>query len=170
MEPSGKDQLDRSLDQRTAYMMIRNIYILVLLLAAMTFNGCATRKVNKDNTKIHLVEQARIERKSPGDRVYIEYPRTPNERPKGVTQTNKGTKGAETRTTFDQTGTITRIETDCPEINEIEQRNREWDYKKKEKDSERSFNTEIAKLGSKTLIWIAGIFAVAWVARGFIKK
>ena len=140
------------------------IFVVALLLSC-----CATRKVNKDNTKIHLVEQARIERKAPGDRIYIEYPRTPNERPKGMTQTNKGSKGAETRTTFDETGTITRIETDCPEINEIEQRNRELDYQKKEKDSERSFNTEIAKLGSKTLIWIAAIFAVAWVVKGLVK-
>jgi hypothetical protein len=133
--------------------------------------GCgSTRTTSKSNEKFHLRDLGTIERKAPADRVYIALPLTPKDRPKDTTQTYHGKKGSKTDVTFDKDGNVTNILTDCPEINELEQKNLELDYSKREKDSERQFNIELAKIGQSTVLWLGGIFAVAWLLKGIVNK
>lgn len=145
--------------------------ILFCIFLIFSLAGCGTiRSTSKSNEKFHLRDLGIIERKAPADRVYIALPLTPKDRPKDTTQTYHGKKGSKTDVTFDKDGNVTNIITDCPEINELEQKNLELDYSKQEKDSERKFNIELAKIGQSTILWLGGIFAVAWVVRGIFSK
>tara|TARA_R110002050_G_scaffold69507_2_gene150335 strand:+ start:17818 stop:18261 length:444 start_codon:yes stop_codon:yes gene_type:complete len=133
--------------------------------------GCGTtRTTSKSKENIKLVDRGVVERSAPGERVYITIPATPNERPKNETKTFSGEKGSRTDVDFDKDGNVTKIVTDCPEVNEREAKNLELDYSKKEKDSERQFNIELAKIGQSTILWLGGIFAVAWVVKGIFTK
>lgn len=144
---------------------------LLIICLTISLAACGTtRNVSKTNERIKLVDKGVVQRTAPGERVYITIPATPNERPRSQTKTYSGEKGSRTDVTFDQDGTVTNINTDCPEINELEQKNLELDYSKQEKDSERKFNMELAKIGQSTILWLGGIFAVAWVVKGIFAK
>lgn len=136
--------------------------ILIVLLT-----GClSTRNVSKKDDKFKGFETSNIKRTSPGDKIYLAFPGTPKDRPKSTTETYKGDNGATSKKTFNEQGYITNDEIDCPEINEVEQRNREWEHETSIKNSERQFNMEMGRLISNTIIWIAAIFAVAWLLKG----
>lgn len=143
-------------------------YKAIILL--LFFSSCATRKVQLQKEKIHFVDKSIIETKSPGDKVFITLPNTPKDRPKAITKRYNGEKGAKTDVTFNDAGTVTSINTDCPEVNEKEERDIAYERSTKEKASERVFNMNLAKLASKTIIWIGLFFSLAWVARAWVKN
>lgn len=143
---------------------MKNTALAISLITLAT--GCATRRVEKSQERVKLFETSQIRRTAPGDRVYIEMPRTPNERPRSTTKTYRGARGAVSDVVFDSVGQVSAIRTDCPEIDEHEQRNTELEYELRTKNSERSMNVELAKTAKSTFIWLAIIFATAWVLRG----
>lgn len=137
------------------------------LLLIVLLTGClSTRKVSKTEDKFKGFETSTIQRSSPGDRISIVLPRTPNERPKSTTETYTGDKGATSKKTFDESGYIVKDEIDCPEVNEHEKRQREWEHEQSVKESERAANIELANVVGNKLIWIALIWAIAWLLKG----
>lgn len=136
---------------------------MVFLWCILLLTACSTRKVERTKERIKLVDKGTIERTAPGDRVYITLPATPNERPKDTTRNYKGEKGARTDVDFNGSGTVTGIRTDCPEINEWEQKNLVLDYDLKEKNIERTFNEMVIKEIKGLLLWMTGIVSMAWV-------
>ncbi len=145
--------------------------ILLCIFLIFSLSGCGTmRTTNKSKEKFRLRDLGTIERKSPADRVYIALPLTLKDRPKDTTQTYHGKKGSRTDVTFDKDGNVTNILTDCPEVSELEQKNLELDYSRREKETERQFNMELAKIAQSTILWLGGIFAVAWVFKGLLGR
>lgn len=137
---------------------------MILLLS-----GClSSRKVSKMEDKFKGFENTTTQRKSPGDKIYIEIPRTPNERPKSETVTYIGDKGATSKKTFNESGYVVTDLIDCPEVDEIEQKNLEWERDQSSKQTERAFNIALGKLISNTLIWISVIWAIAWIIKGWM--
>lgn len=135
--------------------------ILIILLA-----GCmSTRRVSKTEDKFKGFETSAIDRKAPGDKIFITLPKTPNERPRSTTETYNGDNGATSKKTFDEQGYITQDEINCPEVNERELRQRQWEHEQSIKNTEREANIELANVIGNKVIWIAAIFALAWVFR-----
>jgi len=141
-----------------------------LLLVLAMVSSCATRKVQKANEKIHLIEKGVIDRKAPGDKVYISFPGRAKDRPKSRTKIYRGTKGATVAVPFDSLGNATGFLVDCPEITEREKYYSELDYKLKLKATERAFNEMMIKQGKSFGLWAISIITVGWVVRGFFKK
>ena len=149
----------------------------ITILILVTLNGCGLlkdRNVEITKDKIHYLDRSVIETTSPGDKVFITIPATPNTRPKETTVRYDGDKGAKTDVTFDKDGTVTSISSDCPEVNEREERDIEFQRQTKLKDIDSQFNLELADKISSTIIWcsvILGFFgSIAWVARAYVTK
>ena len=145
---------------------MRKIWILSVCI--LTLGSCATRKVEKERKRIQLMDKGTIEKKSPGDVIFIPAPRVPNDR-KPV-ELYSGQKGATARLNFDEGGVLRDGIINCPEIDELEQKNLELDYTSREKKSERAFNEMALKEIKSTVIWLTLIISLAWVARGFILR
>lgn len=144
---------------------------LFLLLLILLLTGClSTRKVSKTEDKFKGFETSTIQRKSPGDKIDLVFPRTPKDRPKSTTETYTGDNGATSKKTFDESGYIVRDEIDCPEVDEIERRRREWEHEQSMKESERAANIELANVVGNKLILIFGIWAVAWLVKGLLTR
>ena len=144
-------------------------YWPIILIVLLT--GClSTRKVSRTEDKFKGFETSTIDRIAPGDKIFIEFPKTPNERPKSTTKTYTGDNGATSKKTFDEQGYITHDEINCPEITEREKRQREWEHEQSIKESERASNIELANTIGNKMIWIAAIFALVWFLKGFFKK
>ena len=109
----------------------------LIIFALFLLASCGARKSTVHKERIKIFETSEITRKAPADRIYIELPKTPNERPKATTKVFKGEKGATTEVTFDSVGIVTKIVTDCPEVDELEKRNRELTKVIKDKEVER---------------------------------
>lgn len=90
--------------------------------------------------------------------------------PKYETVIYRGEKGATASLNYNTEGFLENSVINCPEIDELEQRNIELDYKKKEKDSERNFNMEFGKLIRGTLLGMTLIVTLGWVAKSFISR
>lgn len=143
---------------------------LLIILLLVLISSCKTRKVELTKDKIHFVDRSVIERKAPADRVYITIPAKEPQRPKAITKTYDGKKGARTDVTFDDDGKVVNIISDCPEVDEKEERDIKYQRDLKLKQIENTFNLDVAKLGSKTIIWVGFFFALAWVARAVVLK
>jgi len=144
--------------------------IIIILLFAIFASSCKSRKVELTKDKIKFLDRSIIERKAPGDRVYITIPATPNERPVSQTKTFKGNQGAITDVVFDKNGQVTTIITDCPEVDEKEQRDVAYERNLKLKNIDHTFNLEIGKLISRTFIWGFVLLALSWIGRAFVLK
>lgn len=141
------------------------ITILILIL----FSSCSAwkeRSVSLDKQKLSFVDRSIIETTKPGDRVYITIPANNPERPKGVTETYQGSKGAVAEVDFDNDGVVTGFRVDCPEEHILEQRNIELENQIKIKEIENKTNIEainaIGKWTAITLIPIGLFFALAF--------
>jgi hypothetical protein len=147
---------------------MKNYWPLILIVL---LTGClSTRNVSKKEDKFKGFETSNIQRTSPGDKIDLVFPRTPKDRPKSTTKTYKGENGATSKKTFNESGLIVKDEIDCPEINEQEQRHREWEHEQSVRETERKANIELANMLSKTLIWISAIWALAWVLKSVILR
>jgi hypothetical protein len=141
------------------------------LIFIVLLTGClSTRKVSKTEDKFKGFETSTIDRVSPGDRIFTTFPKTPKDRPKSTTRTYTGDNGATSKKTFDQQGYIIEDDINCPEVNEQEQRQREWEHEQSIKDSERSANIELANVIGNKFIVIAAIAALAWLIKSFFKR
>lgn len=139
-------------------------YLILILIVLLT--GCmSTRKVSKSEDKFKGFETSTIDRVAPGDRIYTAFPRSPKDRPKSTTKTYKGENGATSKKTFDDQGYITEDDINCPEIKEQEKRQREWEHEQSIRESEREANIELANTIGNKMIWIAAVFALAWVIK-----
>lgn len=142
-------------------------YILILLL----LTGCATRKVQKTQEKIRLIETRTLAQKSPGDEIYFEVPKVPQKRPKSARVEYQGKdKKATAYVQYDSIGNIASVLARCPEIETLLEENSDLVYELKDKQSTREFNMAIAKEIKSTLIWISAIFALAMVVKGVLKS
>lgn len=148
----------------------RRIFILFLPLFMTGCGLLKNRTVDKTNESVKLIDRTVVETTSPGDKVYITIPALEPERPKSETKTYQGSNGAVTDVDFDDTGTVTGIRTDCPEVTEKEMRDIELDYGLKTKEVESKANIELANTIGKwtaiTLIPIGFFFALAY----YLKK
>tara|TARA_Y100001951_G_C11251455_1_gene246661 strand:+ start:627 stop:1070 length:444 start_codon:yes stop_codon:yes gene_type:complete len=141
------------------------------LIFIVLLTGClSTRKVSKTEDKFKGFETSEILRTAPGDNISIPLPRTPKDRPKSTTKTYTGDNGATSKKTFDEQGYITQDEINCPEITEREKLQREWEHEQSIKESERAANIELANTIGNKMIWIAAIFALAWMLKGLTRK
>ncbi len=114
------------------------------------------------------MESTNISEKSPRDNVTILLPTPlPNpDRPKGEIVTYDGKRGAKVEVQYDTTGTVSRIDADCPEIDKVTQHNLDLEYDLKTKQVESKANIELAntigKWAAITLIPIGAFFALAF--------
>jgi len=140
-------------------------YFILILIIFLT--GCmSTRKVSKSEDKFKGFETSTIDRTAPGDKIFITLPKEPNERPKSKTETYTGDNGATSKKTFDEQGYITQDDINCPEVNEREERQRQWEHEQSVRESEREANIELANTIGNKMIWIAAVFALAWIIKG----
>ena len=147
---------------------MRKLHLFMLLVAILMSSCLSTRSTSKQRDKVKLMQVSSIERKAPGDRVYMEFPRTPKERPRDTTRTYHGQRGARVDVGFDSTGQVNTVLADCPEVDERELRETEFHRNLRLKETERKMDIELVNAIGGKLIWIAAIFAVTWLARGFI--
>ena len=145
---------------------------LLILLLCSSCSILKDRAVDKAKEKIRLIDKTVISEKAPGDNVTILLPAplSSPQRPKATIKTYNGEKGAKLSVQFDTTGLVNRIDSDCPEIDKIEQKNIELDYALKTKEVESKANIELAntigKWSAITLIPIGALFALAFYFKG----
>jgi hypothetical protein len=144
------------------------VKIILIFVFAIFASSCKTRSVELTKDKIKYLDKSIIERNAPADRVYITIPATPNERPVSQTKSYKGNKGAITDVVFNEKGEVTTIISDCPQVNEKEQRDIAYERNLKLKNIDHTFNLEAGKMMSKTIIWCFGLISLAWVGRAFV--
>ena len=143
------------------------IYVLILL------SGCGLlkdRSVDKSNEKFKFFDRSVIETTSPGDVIVLPAPRTPNERPRDTVITYTGERGATATTAYDKEGFLAGQIINCPDEQETKRMNIEGEYELRLKQVEARLNSEIVRETKSALIWIAAIFAAAWVLRGIFQK
>ncbi|WP_421801754.1 hypothetical protein [Flagellimonas sp.] len=144
-------------------------YLTLILTILLT--GClSTRKVSKTKDNFKGFETSTIDRTAPGDRIFTTFPKTPKDRPKSTTETYTGDNGATSKKTFDENGYITQDDINCPDVNEREQRQREWEHEQSIKNTEREANIELTNVIGNKVIWITAIWAFVWFIKGFFKS
>ncbi|KAA2218264.1 hypothetical protein [Maribacter flavus] len=148
------------------YFFLGCIFLLV---------GCSSLK-DKTNTQIDLEEAFRdrteIQTYRQGDIIVTDFPRTPSERPKGVTETYVGKNGATSTKTFDKDGFLERDSIVCPEEFEIRKNDLEYSFKLGLEEKKLTANIELAKIKQETqTMWgnriaLIGLFvSLAWFLR-----
>lgn len=146
---------------------------LLLIFIVVLFNSCGmlkSRSVDLQKQKVHFIDKSVIETTAPADKVFITLPATPKDRPKATTKRYEGSDGLKTDVTFDKDGNVTSISSDSPAKKVIQENNIESQIEIKTKLIDNEFNLEIAKIASKTTIWLGVILGIAWIVRAFIKK
>lgn len=143
----------------------------ILIIFVILLSGCGMLR-NKSKSrlkeKVRLVDMSKVLEKSPREKttIILPYPRKSPDRPRNEIKTFKGTLGSTVGVQFDNEGTVSRIDADCPEIDKFTQRNLELDYKITMLEKEKKFDIEIINVVGKwlaiILIPIGFFFAVAF--------
>lgn len=128
-----------------------------------------TRTVTKTIRDVTEIQTGVIDRQAPGSTIIIEAPRTPDTRVIDTTIIYRGDHGSTTTVDYGEDGEIDKIVSDCPEVSEREKYDRETEIKSREKVSERVFNEFLVKEGKSTILYLGGMFCIAWAIVGIFK-
>ncbi len=142
---------------------------LPYIFCLMLLSGCGLLKdktKDESNEKFKFFDRSEIEISRPGDVIVLPHPRSPNQRPKDTIITYTGERGATATTSYDSQGFLTGQIINCPDEQETKRMNIEGEYELRLKQVEAKVNSEIVRQAKSGLIWIAAIFAAAWVVRG----
>lgn len=119
----------------------------------LLISGCGSVK-DKTKTEIELEEafrdRSQIQTYRQGDIIVTDFPRTPNDRPKGVTETYVGKNGATSTKTFDKEGFLERDSIVCPEEFEIRKNDLEYSFKLGLEEKKLTANIELARIKEET--------------------
>ena len=146
--------------------------IIFLILGLVTSCGLLKDKnTERKKENLSFMDKTIIQEKSPGANttVFLPYPLPNPKRPRNETKKYTGENNSSISVDFDSLGVVRGINSNCPEIDKLEQRNVELEYNLKSREVESKANIELANTIGKwiatTLIPIGFFFALAWWLR-----
>lgn len=146
-------------------------YALCLLLSSC---GTVNRTVDKQQERVRIIDRTVVETKKPGDVIVVDYPRSPNARPRDTVIEYRGNKGAVSRKTFDKSGYLVRDSISCPEEQETKRLNITTNADLKAKLTSRQVDLEVAKLkwgvAERVGKWFSVCFAIAAICVAMVRR
>ena len=143
---------------------------LLLFIVLLVMGSCLpTRTVTKTIRDVSEIQTGVIDRQIPGATIIVEAPRTPDTRVIDTTIIYRGDHGATTTVDYGADGEIDKVISDCPEITEREKYDRETETKIRDKTSKREFNEFFIKEAKSTVLYLGGMFCIAWAIVGVFR-
>lgn len=152
------------------------LIILVILVSVSSCGILKDKNTERKKESFKFSDKTTIQEKAPGANttVFLPYPLPNPKRPKNETKKYTGENNSSISVDFDSLGVVRGINSNCPEVNKLEQRNVELEAKIKSREVETKANIELADTIGKwiaiTLIPIGFFFALAWWLRGKNQK